>query len=116
MPIKADHDREKRSMRKRNPRLRVIGAAFLLLYVGAYLGLSGRGYAESHRWNACGFYYLSPEDSDRWRFWNYACLYLFHPLNVADQCLGTGMEPACEPLWGFSTSSSPATTGDGDDD
>jgi hypothetical protein len=89
-------------MSKRKHWILEIGALLFVLYLGAYLVLSGRGYAESRRYDMCGFYYLPPENSDRWRFLNYGCMYLFHPLNTVDNWLGTGMAPAKEPLWGFS--------------
>jgi hypothetical protein len=75
------------------------GALALALYVGSYYGLSRRGYAEADQWNLKGFYYFSPEDSDAWRRKNYACVYLFWPLNAVDRCLGSGRYPASEPLW-----------------
>jgi hypothetical protein len=84
-------------------RLPVLASVLLVLYVTAYLGLSRRGYAESRAWNTRGFYYFTPEDSDSWRLRNYGCAYLFAPLNTVDRCLGTGMTPACEPMWGLSS-------------
>jgi hypothetical protein len=69
-------------MRKR--RLTVIGTLLLLLYVGAYVGLSRRGYSEARRDGMHGFYYLPPKDSDAWRFGNGTCILLFYPLNALD--------------------------------
>jgi hypothetical protein len=88
-------------MRKRS--LTVIGTLLLLLYVGAYAGLSRRGYAEAHRDHLAGFYYFPPKDSGAWRVVNYGCVLLFYPLNALDRWLGFGLPPACEPLWGLST-------------
>lgn len=74
----------------------------LLLYVGSYLTVSRRGYAEADRWNCRGFYYFTPEDSEVWRYLNYGCMYLYAPLHNVDRWLGYGRCPACEPLWGLS--------------
>jgi dienelactone hydrolase len=89
-------------VKKRKRLLLVIGGLLLVAYVASYVALSRRGYAEADRYNFVGFYYLAPEDSDRWRFWNYACVRLFWPLNVVDRGLGLGRDPAYEPLWGLS--------------
>ncbi len=72
------------------------------LYLGAYLGLSRRGYDDARRYNMPGFYYFPPEDSDDWRFRNYACVWLFYPLNLVDQWVGRGQPPGGEPLFGLS--------------
>jgi hypothetical protein len=92
------------SGRKKGKRpLLVFGALLLLLYVGSYVGLSRRGYAEADRYDMKGgFYYFSPEDSDAWRWKNYGCVSLFWPLNVVDRWLGFGRHPSPEPLWGLS--------------
>jgi hypothetical protein len=74
----------------------------LVLYVGSYVALSRRGYAEADRFGMTGFYYFTPEDTDSWRRRNYACVYLFWPLNAIDRWLGTGRWPASEPLWNLS--------------
>jgi hypothetical protein len=88
---------------KKGKRLLLVFAALLVvLYVGSYVALSRRGYAEADRYNMKGFYYFFPEDSDAWRWKNYGCVYLFWPLNVVDRGLGLGRHPACEPLWGLS--------------
>jgi hypothetical protein len=81
---------------------RLVIVSLLVLYFGSYLALSRRGYAEADRYKMKGFYYLTHEDSDAWRFKNYGCVYLFYPLNTIDRCLGTGRPPAAEPLWGLS--------------
>ena len=73
--------------------------ALLLLYVGSYVALSRRGYAEADQYNMKGFYYFTPEDSDAWRWKNYGCVTLFRPINAVDRWLGFGRPPACEPLW-----------------
>jgi hypothetical protein len=78
------------------------GAVLLLLYLGSYVALSRRGYAEADRYNITGFYYFFPEDSDAWRWKNYGCVYLFGPLNVVDRWAGLGRHPASEPVWGLS--------------
>jgi hypothetical protein len=80
----------------------VLGTLLLVLYVGTYLVLSRRGYAEADRYHMKGFYYFFPENSDAWRWKNYGCVHLFGPLNAVDRWLGFGRSPACEPLWGLS--------------
>jgi hypothetical protein len=72
------------------------------LYVATYLVLSRRGYEESRKYHMQGFYYFSPENSDRWRFKNYGCAIVFWPLNAFDRVTGFGQYPAHEPLWGLS--------------
>ena len=89
-------------MRRWKRLLLVLGGLLLVLYVAAYVALSRRGYAEADRYHFMGFYYLEPEDSDRWRFRNYACVGLFWPLNALDRGLGLGRYPAAEPLWRLS--------------
>jgi hypothetical protein len=87
---------------KRRRRRWQIGVVAVAVYFGAYLALSRRGYSEANHWNFRGFYYLTPEDSARWRILNYGCAYLFWPLNKFDCWLGTGRPPAAEPMWGMS--------------
>jgi hypothetical protein len=79
----------------------VLGMLLLLLYVGSYVVLSRRGYAEADRYGIKGFYCFFPEDSDTWRFKNYGCVYLFWPLNAVDRGVGLGRPPAAEPLKGL---------------
>jgi len=80
----------------------LIGLTLLVLYVGSYVALSRRGYAEADQYNMRGFYYFFPEDSDAWRLKNYGCMYLFLPINAVDRWLGLGRYPGAEPLWGLS--------------
>jgi hypothetical protein len=87
---------------KKWKRLLLVFAALLVLYVGSYVALSRRGYAEADQYNELGFYYFSLEDSWAWRLKNYGCVYLFWPLNAVDRWLGLGRGPASEPLWGLS--------------
>jgi hypothetical protein len=82
--------------------LLVLGWFLLALYVGSYVALSRRGYAEADQYNMKGFYYFAPEESASWRFRNYACAYVFWPLNAVDRWLGLGRYPASEPLWRLS--------------
>ena len=91
------------AVRKKGKRpLLVFGALLLLLYVGSYVGLSRRGYAEADQYNMKAFYYFSPEDSDAWRWKNYGCMLLFRPIDAVDRWLGLGRPPGCEPLWSLS--------------
>lgn len=87
---------------RRNHLVAVIVGVVFLLYVTSYVALSRRGYAEMDRWNASGFYYFSPEDTDAWRFRNTACIHVFWPLNAIDRAIGVGRAPAHEPLWSLS--------------
>jgi hypothetical protein len=88
-------------MRRRRRWWRIAVAAGVI-YVVAYLALSRRGYAEADRNQFAGFYYFTPENSNRWRTLNYGCASFFAPLNAVDRWLGTGRDPASEPLWGLS--------------
>lgn len=81
------------------------------LYLSAYLVLSRRGFAEADRTQSPGFYYVTPRDTDGWRLLNRTCGLLFRPLEILDQWLGTGREPASEPLFGLS-GIGPGTTTD----
>jgi hypothetical protein len=92
---------EEHRMRKCK-KLKFIIAILLAAYLSSYLWLSRRGYAEADQYHMKGFYYFFPEDSDAWRRKNYACVYLFWPLNAVDQSLGIGRDPAYEPLWRLS--------------
>lgn len=83
-------------------RARIILVLLLILYVGPYLALSRRGYAEADRYNMKGFYYLAPANSTRWHVLNTTCYIVFYPLNAVDRLLGTGRVPGwTEPLWGL---------------
>lgn len=84
-------------------RLLLISAiALLVVYIGSYFVLSRRGYAEADEFKMHGFYYFLPEDSDAWRAKNYRCVLLFSPINALDRALGTGRQPATEPLFRLS--------------
>ncbi|MCI0459973.1 MAG: hypothetical protein L0Z62_23730 [Gemmataceae bacterium] len=84
---------------RRRKKLVLALALLLVTYLGLYLWLSRRGYAEADQYRMAGFYYFSPEDTDAWRFKNYGCVFLFSPLNWVDRSLGFGRSPAAEPLW-----------------
>ena len=89
-------------MQKHKKLLLLVGSVLLALYVGSYIWLSRRGYAEADQYSMGGFYYFFPENSNAWRAKNYGCVVLFWPLNAVDCALGFGRSPACEPLWGLS--------------
>jgi hypothetical protein len=74
----------------------------LAIYVSSYTILSRRGFALSDRWDMEGFYFLLPENTDEWRFWNDALVRFYYPLILIDNWLGTGRPIASEPLWGLS--------------
>jgi hypothetical protein len=71
-------------------------------YVGAYVCLSRRGYAEAKAWDAPGFYYFAPENTNKWRWRERAAKLVFWPLNQIDQWFGFGQSPAHEPLFDLS--------------
>ena len=76
-------------------------ALVLGTYLGTYLYLSRRGYAEADRYGIKGLYYFPPQDTDAWKLKNYGCVFVFGPLNHAERFLGYGRPPASEPLWGL---------------
>jgi hypothetical protein len=80
----------------------VIIVAQMLLYIGSYLVLSRQGFTQADAWNATGFWFFQPRDSDLWRVSNYGCVGIYYPLIVIDNWLGAGRWPAKEPLWGLS--------------
>ena len=79
----------------------VVGLLFTT-YIGSYLYLSRRGFAEADRYEMAGFYYFFPEDSDAGRRKEFACRVVFWPLNIVDRSLGFGRHLGAEPLWGLS--------------
>ena len=83
-------------------RVKMLGAILLVLYIGSYFILSRQGFAEARAWNLKGFYFFTPQNTDQWRYANYACVHLYSPLILVDEQLGTGMSPASEPMWGLS--------------
>lgn len=88
-------------LKKKKGRLfALVGIAFGL-YVATYIVMSRHGYALADRYDMKGFYYLMPEESDSWRFWNYTWVWVFCPLNTIDRWIGLGRAPAYEPLWRF---------------
>jgi hypothetical protein len=87
---------------------RLLVAILLLVYVGSYLVLSRRGFTEADQYHMDGFYFLTPEDTGEWRFWNYACVYVYYPLIEADQLVGTGRAPGKEPLFRLNRTLDPA--------
>jgi hypothetical protein len=88
----------KRRLKRRWYRLAIIVLiALLVVYVGSYLVLSRRGFADADRWDAEGFYFLPPEDTNEWRFWNYTLVRVYYPLIVIDNGIGTGRPAASEP-------------------
>jgi hypothetical protein len=74
----------------------------LAFYIGSYVVLSRRGFAEADAYAMKGFYFFPPENTDLWRQLNYGCVALYYPLIFIDEELGTGRSPAREPMWGLS--------------
>src|SRR5262245_8411169 len=89
-------------LKKRLKTLLIIFSLLFILYVGSYLFLSRRGMAQARSYRAPGFLFLSPENTDTWRFWNFGLYRFYYPLIFLDQKLGTGMPFAGEPLWDIS--------------
>ena len=81
--------------------------ALLIAYVSSYAVLSRRGFAQSDVRNADGFYFIPPEDSDQWRFWNYTLVRFYYPLILIDNWIGTGRSIAAEPMWRLSSTARP---------
>jgi hypothetical protein len=74
-----------------------------MAYVGSYLVLSRRGFAQTEEiMGAKGFYFFPPRDSTTWRVCNYGCVVLYYPCIAVDNWLGTGRHVAREPLWRLS--------------
>lgn len=74
-------------------------AVILAVYITPYLLLSRRGYFEADLYDGEGFYYFTPQNTDRWRLANRTCMYLFYPANQVDQALGFGRPAGCDPLF-----------------
>jgi hypothetical protein len=90
----------KRRLKRRWHRLTImVLIALLVVYVGSYLVLSRRAFAEADRWDIDGFYFLPPEDTNEWRFWNYTLVRVYYPLIVIDNGIGTGRPIGAEPTW-----------------
>src|SRR5262249_41354753 len=89
-------------LKKRFKKLLIIFSLLFVLYVGSYLFLSRRGMSGGKSYRAPGFWFLSPENTDTWRFCNFGLYRSYYPLIFLDQKLGTGMPFAAEPLWGIS--------------
>lgn len=79
-----------------------IVAISLIAYVGLYLALSRRGYAESDHYQSEGFFYFTLDKNDTWAFRHVVCVYVFWPLNQLDCALGTGRGPSSVPMWDLS--------------
>jgi len=77
-------------------------AVLLTVYISSYVVLSRRGFAQSDAWETEGFYFLTPENTDEWRFRNYPLVRVYYPLILIDNWIGTGRPIASEPLWGLS--------------
>jgi hypothetical protein len=92
--------------------LRIVSLAFMCLitvYVVSYVALSRRGFALSEAAGYEGFYFFPPEDTNTWRRINYGCVFIFYPLIMIDNWIGTGKPIAHEPLWSVTGRSRPQT-------
>lgn len=75
----------------------MIVLALVAFYLGSYLVLSRRGFADADRVNGVGFHFFSPQDSAAWRMCHRGCVVIYYPLIVIDNWLGTGRPVASEP-------------------
>jgi hypothetical protein len=73
----------------------------LTLYVGSYLYLSRKGFAECAPFGIDALYFSLPENSREWERWNYGCVWFYWPLIKVDCWVGTGKQPGSVPLWGL---------------
>ena len=87
------------------PKYLVLQALVLILtlYIGSYLYLSRRAFAE---YDARGYkpallYFSPPQPGPEWERWNFGCVWFYRPLITVDCWLGTGREPGGAPLWGL---------------
>lgn len=71
----------------------------LSVYLVTYVFLSRRGFVEARQYETEGFYYFTPEDTDRWRFLNSSCRLIFAPLNALDCWIGWGHPAGCDPMF-----------------
>jgi hypothetical protein len=77
----------------------VTAICIVSIYVSSYIVLSRRGFVQADAWNAKGFYFVKPENTDKWRFWNYTLAKVYGPLVAIDNAIGTGRPIASEPMW-----------------
>ena len=86
---------------KKRKRVTILGVVLVLLmtYGGSYWGMSRRGFAWADAHDAEGFYFLVPHDSPVWWVGNYGLAFVYYPLVVVDNKLGTGRPLASEPMW-----------------
>jgi hypothetical protein len=82
----------------------VVVSLLVICYVGSYLWISRRGYADAEQFGFAGFYYTLPEPNDRWRRGHSVLVIFYHPLNAIDQWCGTGRAIGGEPMWGLPAS------------
>jgi hypothetical protein len=83
-------------------KLLLLAAVLLCVtYVGSYVVLSRRGYADADYYGFKGFYYFLPEDNGGWRLRNGFCVVVYWPVNKLDVAIGLGQYPAVEPTWGI---------------
>lgn len=74
---------------------------FLVVWVGSYLLLSRIAFHRADEFSVKGFYFVNPEWKHGYSV-HKALVVLYFPLIKIDQAVGSGREPACEPLMGFS--------------
>lgn len=60
-------------------------------YFNTYVLLSRRGHAEARKFGMVGFHFLPATSTPEWESAEQACHFIYYPLIVADNGLGTGM-------------------------
>jgi hypothetical protein len=82
-------------------------AMMVVAYVGSYVVLSRRGFAEADEAGLLGFYFVPYEDTETWWPRNYTLVCIYYPLIFIDYQIGTGRLPGCEPLRSLSVTRTP---------
>ena len=72
----------------------------LLAYAGTYLWLSRTGFNSADTYDADGFYFVEVDSPATFRVHRVLTL-VFSPAILIERVLGTGRDPAKEPLWGL---------------
>ena len=86
-------------MTKHRKKWLVWALVLLLAYVGSYAVLSRRAFREAEECGNLGFYFFTPEDTGAWHVKNYGLVFLYYPLILIDNILGTGRPVAGDPLF-----------------
>ena len=83
-------------------RCRMVIAVLFVAYAASYLVVTRRAFAEADRYKMYGYYFVLPTNaSSRWV--NQFCRCFYYPCICVESLLGTGREPACDPMEGLSS-------------